>query len=44
MPMEDIPTAVCLTGYAGGPNEFMATPLEELAQQVHMALRTFPSS
>jgi NADPH:quinone reductase-like Zn-dependent oxidoreductase len=29
-----IPTAVNLTTYAGGPEDFMATPLEELAAQV----------
>ena len=32
--MEDIPTSVCLTSYAGGPDEFMTTPMEELAEQV----------
>jgi NADPH:quinone reductase-like Zn-dependent oxidoreductase len=33
-PMDSIPTAVCLTSYAGESEDFMATPLEELAQQV----------
>ena len=33
-PMESIPTAVCLTCYAGGPEEFIMTPLNELAKQV----------
>ena len=33
-PMGDIPTAVNLTTYAGGPNEFMETPMEELAERV----------
>jgi NADPH:quinone reductase-like Zn-dependent oxidoreductase len=33
-PMEAIPTAVCLTTYAGGSKDFMQTPLEELAQKV----------
>jgi NADPH:quinone reductase-like Zn-dependent oxidoreductase len=33
-PMESIPTAVCLTSYAGESSDFMTTPLEELAQQV----------
>ncbi|KAH7351268.1 putative zinc-binding oxidoreductase [Rhexocercosporidium sp. MPI-PUGE-AT-0058] len=33
-PMEAIPMAVNLTTYSGGPDEFMATPLEELAKQV----------
>ncbi len=33
-PMEKIPTAVCLTSYAGETSDFMKTPLEDLAQQV----------
>ena len=33
-PMEKIPTAVCLTSYAGESADFMSTPLEELAQQI----------
>jgi NADPH:quinone reductase-like Zn-dependent oxidoreductase len=33
-PMEYIPTAVNLTVYGGGPNEFMATPLDELIKKV----------
>jgi NADPH:quinone reductase-like Zn-dependent oxidoreductase len=33
-PMGSIPTAVNLTTYAGGPEDFMATPLEELAAQI----------
>jgi hypothetical protein len=33
-PMGDIATCVYLTKYSGGPNEFMATPMEELVQQV----------
>jgi NADPH:quinone reductase-like Zn-dependent oxidoreductase len=33
-PMGSIPTAVNLTTYAGGPEDFMATPLEELAEQI----------
>ena len=33
-PMEAIPTSVGLTVYAGGPDDFMLTPLEEMAQQV----------
>ncbi|KAI9055912.1 hypothetical protein LZ554_000849 [Drepanopeziza brunnea f. sp. 'monogermtubi'] len=33
-PMEYIPTGVNLTAYTGGPNEFMQTPLEDLAKQV----------
>jgi NADPH:quinone reductase-like Zn-dependent oxidoreductase len=33
-PMEKIPTAVCLTSYAGESDDFMQTPLEELAQQI----------
>ncbi|OZJ01495.1 hypothetical protein BZG36_05639, partial [Bifiguratus adelaidae] len=34
VPMEAVPSGVCLTTYSGGPNEFMATPLEERAQQI----------
>lgn len=34
MPMGSIPTAVCLTIYAGGPEEFIATPLSDIAEQV----------
>lgn len=33
-PMKSIPTAVCLTSYAGEAPDFLATPLEEPAQQV----------
>jgi NADPH:quinone reductase-like Zn-dependent oxidoreductase len=33
-PMDAIPTAVCLTTYDGGPEEFMMTPLDELVQQI----------
>jgi NADPH:quinone reductase-like Zn-dependent oxidoreductase len=33
-PMEAIPTAVCLTCYAGDSEDFMRTPLAELADQV----------
>lgn len=33
-PMESIPTAVNLTTYSGGSDDFMATPLDELAKQV----------
>jgi len=33
-PMGAIPTAVNLTTYAGGPEDFVATPLEELAAQI----------
>jgi NADPH:quinone reductase-like Zn-dependent oxidoreductase len=33
-PMDAIPTAVCLTAYAGESADFMHTPLSELAQQV----------
>jgi NADPH:quinone reductase-like Zn-dependent oxidoreductase len=46
-PMEAIPTAVCLTTYAGESDDFMRTPLEDLAGQVaagtlHVAVaRTF---
>jgi NADPH:quinone reductase-like Zn-dependent oxidoreductase len=33
-PMEAIPTAVCLTVYGGGAEDFMATPLQELVDQI----------
>ncbi len=33
-PMEAIPTAVCLTSYAGESEDFMRTPLEELVEQI----------
>jgi NADPH:quinone reductase-like Zn-dependent oxidoreductase len=33
-PMEVIPTAVCLTTYEGGVDEFMATPLQSLLEQI----------
>ncbi|KAI9710361.1 MAG: hypothetical protein M1820_002856 [Bogoriella megaspora] len=32
-PMEKIPNAVCLTSYGGGSDDFMETPLADLAQQ-----------
>jgi NADPH:quinone reductase-like Zn-dependent oxidoreductase len=36
-PMESIPTSVCLTTYAGGPEDFMRTPLQDLVQQIEAA-------
>lgn len=33
-PMEAIPTAVCLTSYGGGPQDFMRTPLGDLTRQI----------
>jgi NADPH:quinone reductase-like Zn-dependent oxidoreductase len=33
-PMDVIPTAVSLTTYAGGPEAFMLTPLEDLVEQI----------
>jgi NADPH:quinone reductase-like Zn-dependent oxidoreductase len=33
-PMDVIPTAISLTTYDGGPDDFMATPLEELIEQI----------
>ncbi|KAK9834509.1 hypothetical protein WJX74_003383 [Apatococcus lobatus] len=33
-PMDSIPTAVGLTSYSGGSEDFMATPLNELAKKV----------
>jgi NADPH:quinone reductase-like Zn-dependent oxidoreductase len=33
-PMEAIPTAVCLTSYAGESEDFLRTPLQELVEQI----------
>jgi NADPH:quinone reductase-like Zn-dependent oxidoreductase len=33
-PMDKIPTAVSLTTYSGGQEDFMATPLEDLVKQI----------
>jgi NADPH:quinone reductase-like Zn-dependent oxidoreductase len=33
-PMDEIPAAVCLTTYAGESEDFMRTPLEDLAEQI----------
>jgi NADPH:quinone reductase-like Zn-dependent oxidoreductase len=33
-PMDEIPTAVGLTTYSGGADDFMLTPLEQLAEQI----------
>jgi NADPH:quinone reductase-like Zn-dependent oxidoreductase len=33
-PMDAIPTAVCLTSYAGESEDFMKTPLQELCDQI----------
>jgi NADPH:quinone reductase-like Zn-dependent oxidoreductase len=33
-PMEAIPTAVCLTSYAGESSDFIATPINELTTQI----------
>ena len=33
-PMDVIPTAINLTTYNGGAEDFMLTPLEELAEQI----------
>jgi NADPH:quinone reductase-like Zn-dependent oxidoreductase len=33
-PMESIPSAVNLTVYSGGPDDFMATPLNELIEKI----------
>lgn len=35
-PMDSIPSSVCLTSYAGESEDFMKTPLDELAQQIAM--------
>ena len=41
-PMDAIPTAVCLTVYAGESNDFMRTPLNEMVEQI--AAGTMPVS
>ena len=41
-PMESIPMATCLTAYGGGPEEFMKTPLNELAKQVKAGTLKIP--
>ncbi len=33
-PMDAIPTAVCLTTYAGGPDDFMQTPMQTIVDQI----------
>ena len=33
-PMGSIPTAVCLTTYSGGADDFMRTPLQDLVDQI----------
>jgi len=33
-PMEAIPTAVSLTTYDGGPEDFMLTPLDDLVEEI----------
>jgi NADPH:quinone reductase-like Zn-dependent oxidoreductase len=33
-PMDDIPTAVNLTTYSGGAEDFMLTPLDQLVEQI----------
>ena len=49
-PIEAIPTAVCLTSYAGGAGDFMETPMNQLANDVAVGKlqvqigRTFPMS
>lgn len=32
--MEFVPTAVCYTSYGGGPEDFMKTPLDEIAKDI----------
>jgi len=36
-PFESIPTSVCLTTYSGSQDDFMATPLQKLVEQVAAA-------
>ena len=43
-PMGSIPHAVNLTTYSGGPKDFMATPLEDLVQQIADGRLTVPVS
>jgi hypothetical protein len=43
-PMDVIPTAVCLTVYAGENEDFMRTPYEELAQQIAAGCLRIPVS
>ena len=43
-PMGAIPTAVSLTTYAGGPEEFIETPLEDLVQQIAKGTLNIPVS
>ena len=33
-PMDAVPTAVCLTTYSGGAEEFLSTPLQDLVLEV----------
>jgi len=37
-PMDAIPTAVCLTTYSGGAEDFMRTPLQDLVQQIEKGM------
>jgi NADPH:quinone reductase-like Zn-dependent oxidoreductase len=41
-PMGAIPTAVKLTTYAGGPEDFMATPLQEIVEDVEAGRQSVP--
>ena len=41
-PMESIPTAVNLTTYSGGSEEFMQTPLDQLCRQVADGILRIP--
>lgn len=41
-PMDDIPTGVRLTVYGGGPDEFMATPLQSLIEQIEAGTLAIP--
>ena len=42
-PMDLIPTAVCLTSYAGEADDFMRMPFDEIASQVASGHFTFTS-
>ena len=41
-PMELIPTSVCLTVYTGGPEDFMATPLSDIASKFESGQMSIP--
>ena len=42
-PMDVIPSAVCLTTYSGGVEDFMRTPLQNLVEQVEAGTLRIPA-